>query len=178
MEQCIPGDSTIPRGILREIVYQLKWKRRQEIHEQQQKLLNIMTSVIIAWPLEEKRSEGINVNQPESVRLEEDAEAAEPETPPQKPEPLPLQRSPAAHTLLLSPPEEVGGDEHEEVMVSKNMVVEVGGVMACDGGRGMMESMQMDKRKELLQQHRTSSSHSYLVLPPQTRGPLYLSRSW
>ena len=37
-------------------------------------------------------------------------------------------------------------------MVSKNMVVEVGGVMACDGGKWMMESMQMDKEKELLQQ--------------------------
>ena len=37
-------------------------------------------------------------------------------------------------------------------MVSKNMVVEIGGVMACDGGKGMMGSMQMDKEEELLQQ--------------------------
>ena len=53
---------------------------------------------------------------------------------------------------ILSPPEEVGGDEHEEVMVSKHMVVEIGGVMACDGGKGMMGSMQMNKENELLQQ--------------------------
>ena len=32
-------------------------------------------------------------------------------------------------------------------------MVEVGGVMACDGQKGMMESMQMDKEKELLRQH-------------------------
>ena len=31
-------------------------------------------------------------------------------------------------------------------------MVEVGGVMACDGGKRMMESMQMDKEKELLRQ--------------------------
>ena len=67
--------------------------------------------------------------------------------------PLPPQQSVEAQQLpLLSPPEEVGRDEHEKVMVSKNMVVEIGGVMACDGGKGMMESMQMDKEKELLQQ--------------------------
>ena len=50
---------------------------------------------------------------------------------------------------LLSPPQEVGGDEHEKVMASMNTVVEVGGVMACDGGKWMME---MDKKEELLQQ--------------------------
>ena len=37
-------------------------------------------------------------------------------------------------------------------MVSKNMVVEIGRVMACDGGKGMMEAMKMDKEDELLQQ--------------------------
>ena len=34
------------------------------------------------------------------------------------------------------------------MMVSENMV-EIGGVVACDGGKGMME---MDKKEELLQQ--------------------------
>ena len=132
-------------GILLEIVGQLKWQRRQGFHEQQQELLKIMASVVMAWTLEEKRSEDINANQPESGRLEEDAEAAEPETPPQPPEPLPPQQSLAAQPMaLLSPPEEVGGDKHEEVMVSKNMVVEIGGVMACDGEKGMMGSTQMD----------------------------------
>ena len=107
----------------------------------------------MAWTLEEKRSEKTNANQPESGRLEEDAEAAEHETPPQPPEPLPPQQSLAAQPLaLLSPPEEIGGGDHEGVMISKNMVAEVGGVMACDGGKGMMESMQMDKEEELLQQ--------------------------
>ena len=97
--------------------------------------------------------EETNANQPESGRLGEDAEAAEQEIPPQPPEPLPPQQSMAAQPLaLLSPPEEVGGDKHEGVMVSKNVVVEVGGVMACDGGKGMMESMQMDKEEGLLQQ--------------------------
>ena len=36
---------------------------------------------------------------------------------------------------LLSPPEEVGGDELEEVVVSENMMVEIGSVMARDGGK-------------------------------------------
>ena len=54
---------------------------------------------------------------------------------------------------LLSPPEEVGGDEREEVMVSKNTAVEIAGVIACDGGKWMMGHMQMDKEKEMLQQH-------------------------
>ena len=86
--------------------------------------------------------------------MEKDAEAAEPETPPQPPEPLLPQQSLAAQPLaLLSPPEEVGGDEHKEVILSKNMVVEMGGVMACDGGKGMMGSMQMDKEEEPVQQH-------------------------
>ena len=126
-------------GIILEIVGQLKWQRRQGFHEQQPELNKITASVVIAGISEEKRLEKINANQPESGRLEDDAEAGEPETPPQ---PLDLK--------LL--PEEVGGDEHKEVMVSKNMVVEVGGVMACDGGKWMMECMQMDKVKELLQQ--------------------------
>ena len=112
-----------------------------------------MASVVMAWALEDKRSEEISANQPESGRLEEDAEAAEQETPPQPPEPLPPQQSLAARPLaLLSPPEEAGGDEHEGVIVCENMVVEVGGVMACDGGKGTMESKQMDKEKELLRQ--------------------------
>ena len=71
--------------------------------------------------------------------MEEDAEAGEPETPPQLPEPLPTlppQQSLAAQPIAhMSPPEEVGPHEHEEVMVSKNMVVEIGGVMTCDGGK-------------------------------------------
>ena len=107
----------------------------------------------MAWTLLEEKIGGINANQPESGRLEEDAEAAEQETPPQPPEPLSPQQSLAAQPLaLLSPPEEVGRDEHEGVMVSKNVVVEVGGVMACDGEKGMMEFMQMGKEEELLQQ--------------------------
>ena len=36
------------------------------------------------------------------------------------------------------------------MMASENMVVEIGGVIACDGGKGMME---MNKEEELLQQH-------------------------
>ena len=67
--------------------------------------------------------------------------------------PLPPQQSVGAQQLpLLSPREEVGGDEHEEVMLSKNMVVEIGGVMACDREKRMMASIQMDNEKELLQQ--------------------------
>ena len=63
----------------------------------------------------------------------------------------PSQQSVEARQLpLLSPPQEVGGDEHEEeVMASMNTVVEVGGVQACDGEKMMME---MDKKEELLQQ--------------------------
>ena len=133
-------------GIILEIVGQLKWQRRQGFHEQQQEVYKIIASAM-TWIPEEKRLEEINANQPEWGRLEEDAEAGEPETPPQPPEPLPPQQSLALQLL----PDEVGGDEHEEVVVSKNMVVEVGGVMACDGEKGMMESMQMEK--ELLQQH-------------------------
>ena len=106
--------------------------------------------------MEEKRSKEISAVQPESGRLDEDAEAAEKETPPQPPDPLPPQQPLAAQPLaLLAPPEEFNGDEHEGVMVSKIMVVQIGGVMACDGGKGMMESMQMDKEEELLQQQPT-----------------------
>ena len=91
--------------------------------------------------------------QPESGRLEEDAEAAEQEGPPQPPESLPPQESLPARSLpFLSPLEELGEDEHVGVMVSKNVVVQVGGVMVCDGRKGMMKSMQMDKEEELLQQ--------------------------
>ena len=89
-----------------------------------------MASVVMAWTLEEKRSEEKSANQPESGKLEEDAIATEQETPPQPPEPLPPQQPLAAKLLaLLSPPEEVGGDENEGVIVYENMVVEVGGVM-------------------------------------------------
>ena len=140
---------------LLEIIGQLKWQRGHGFHEQQQELFKTMTSVVMAWTLEEERSEEIIIseNQPESGRLGEDSEAAEQETPPQAPKRLPPQQSPAAQPLaLLSPPEQVGGDEHEGVIVCKNMVVEVGGVMACDGGKGIMESTQMDKEEELLQQ--------------------------
>ena len=113
--------------ILLKTVSQLKWQRRQGFHEHQQELLKIMAPVGI-----EGKAIGRNyANQPESGRLEEDAEAAEPETPPQPPKLPPPQQSLAAQPLaLLSPPEGVTGDEHEEVMVSKNMVVEIGGVMA------------------------------------------------
>ena len=146
-----PTPQEFLEGILLEIVSQLKWQRRHGFHEQQQELFE--TTASVAWALEEKRSEQISANQPEPRRLEEDAEASEQETPPQRAEPLPPQQSLAAQPLaLLSPPEEVVGDEHEGVMVSKNMVVEIGGVMACDGGKGMMESMQMDKEEELREQ--------------------------
>ena len=67
--------------------------------------------------------------------------------------PQPSQQSVEAQQLpLLSPPREVGGDEREEVIVSKNVVVEIGGVVACDGEKEMMVSMQMDTQEELLQQ--------------------------
>ena len=90
----------------------------------------------MAQTLEEKRSEETNENQPESERLEDDAEAAKQEAPPQPPEPLPAQQPLVAQPLtLLSPPEEVDGDEHEGVMASKNVVAEVGEVMARDGGK-------------------------------------------
>ena len=262
-------------GSLQKIIGQLKWQQRQGIYEQQQELFKIMASVIIALSLEEKRSEEINTNRPEPGRLEEDAEAAEPETPmpppPQSPPPpqlllpakevkhlpieqvevrrnqqkatrngnllvvmdevsdcgdgakeeagrvdfwdkkdeneqqwwnelvlvqplveelqqpqkqqqpqlpgaaaptprpspqapLPRQQSVEAQQLpLLSPPEEVGGDKHEELMVSKNMMAKIGGVVACDGRKGMMGSMQIDNEKELLQQHRLFGAEVILV---------------
>ena len=102
-----PTSQEFLEGILLKIVAQLKWQRQNGFHEQQQELNKTMASVVMAWTLEEKQSEGISANQPESGRLEEDAEAAEQETPPQPPEPLPLQQSLAAQPLaLLSPPEE------------------------------------------------------------------------
>ena len=77
-----------------------------------------LAQVVTAWTLEEKRSEEINATQAESIRLQQDTEVAEPETPPQPPEPLPSQQSLATQPLALRPPpEEVGGNEHEEVMV-------------------------------------------------------------
>ena len=112
-----------------------------------------MASVVMAWTLEEKRSEETSANQPESEKLKEDVEAAEQETPQQPPEPIPPQHSLAAQPpALLSPPEEVGGEEHEGVIVCENMLVEVGGVEARDGGKGMIWSMPIDKEKELLRQ--------------------------
>ena len=94
-----------------------------------------MASVIMAWTSAEKRSDEICANQPEWRKLEEDAEAPEQETLPQPPEPLPTQQSLAAKPVApLSPPEEVRGDENEGVIVCKNMVVEIGEAMACDGG--------------------------------------------
>ena len=44
------------KGIIQEIVGQLKWQQEQGIHEQQQELFKIMASVLIAWSLEEKQS--------------------------------------------------------------------------------------------------------------------------
>ena len=68
-------------------------------------------------------------------------------------EPLPPQQAvKTQQPPLLWPPEEVGGDKHEEVVVSKNMVVEIGRVMARDGEKGMMGSMKMGKENELLHQ--------------------------
>ena len=64
--------------------------------------------------------------------------------------PQPSQQSVGAQQLpLLSPPQEVGGDEHEGVMVSENMVVDIE-VVACDKGKGMMG---VAKKEELPQQH-------------------------
>ena len=72
-----PTPQDFLEGILLEIVGQLKWQRRHGFHEQQQELYKQMASVVMAWTLEKKRSEGISANQPESGKLEEDAEAAE-----------------------------------------------------------------------------------------------------
>ena len=89
-------------------------------------------------------------HQPKQPRLSSVA-ASNPWPPPKAP--LPPQQSVAAQLMpLLSPPEKVGGDKHEEVVVSENMVVEVGRVTARVGGKGMPGSMQMNKKKELLQQ--------------------------
>ena len=149
----VPTPEDFLEGTLLEIVDQLKWQRRHGFHEQQQELFKTKVSVVMAWTLEEKRLEEISANQPESGRLEEGAEAAEQETPPQPPEPLLPQQSLGAQPLaLLSPSEEVGGDENEGVLVCKNMVVEIGEVMACDRGGRMMESTQIDKEKELRRQ--------------------------
>ena len=62
--------------------------------------------------------------------------------------PLPPQQSGGAQELPLpSPPKEVGGYKQEEVMVSNNTVIEIGGVMANDRGKTIMGSMQMDKNQ-------------------------------
>ena len=76
------------------------------------------------------------------------AAAPNPRPSPQAPQPS-QQLVEAQQLPLLSPPQDFGGDDHEEVMASMNTVVEVGGVMACDGEKGMME---MNKEEELLQQ--------------------------
>ena len=47
------------------------------------------------------------------------------------------------------------------------MVVEIRRGMACDEGKGMMGSMQMDKKKELLQQQ----PHQQQPQLPGTDGP-------
>ena len=60
-------------------------------------------------------------NQPKPGRLEEDTEAAEPETPPQSLEPLPPQQSLAAQPLALSPLQQFDGDKQEEVVVAEIM---------------------------------------------------------
>ena len=111
--------------------------------------------------------------------MEEDAEAGEPETPPQPPEPLAPQQSLAAQPLALQLlPEEVGGDEHEDVMASKKSSGRDWRGMACDRGRGMMRSMQMDKEEELLQQQpnqqqpQQSSAADPDPWPPQTSAGL------
>ena len=132
-----------------------------------------MDSVAMAWIVEEKRSEEISTNQPESGRLEGDAEAAEQETPTQPPERQPPQHLLAAQLLaLLSPPEVFGGNEHQGVMVSENMVVEVGGVMARARGEEMMESIQMDKEKELLRQQPHQQQPQLPSAVAQTPWPL------
>ena len=62
-----PTTRQLLEGIFPEIVGQLKWQQTQGIHGQQQELFKKMTSsVLIAWWLEEKRSEEICANQPES----------------------------------------------------------------------------------------------------------------
>ena len=71
---------------------------------------------------------------------------------------------------LLSPPEEVSGDKHEEVIVSKNILLGIGGVMACDGGKGMVGLCRWTRRKRCVSSSRSNSSHSYLLLPPRTCG--------
>ena len=78
-----PTTQEFLEGILLEVVSQLKWQRRPGFHEQQQELLKLMDPVVIAWTLEEKRSEKISANKTTGVtgRLEKGAEAAEPETP-------------------------------------------------------------------------------------------------
>ena len=101
----------------------------------------------------------------ESIQMDKEKELLRQQPHPQQPQlpgaaapnpwrlpqaPQPSQQSVEAQQLpLLSPPQEVGGGEHERVLVSENMVVEIGGVAACDGEKGVME---MDKKDQLLQQ--------------------------
>ena len=106
-ELCVPDD---PRNTPRDC-RPVEMATRQGKHVRQQDLFKTMASVLIAWPLEEEiRSEEICGKQPESGRLEEDAEAAEPETPQQPPEPLLPQQSLAAQPSPLLPLEKFDDD--------------------------------------------------------------------
>ena len=79
--------------------------------------------------------------------MEDDAEAAEPETSTQPPEPLPPQQSLVAPPLPLSPPEEFIEDEPEEVVVAESESIDMIGdrrivvgmekEMAFEGDNGM-----------------------------------------
>ena len=83
---------------------------------------------------------------------------------PSRQAPLPPQQSVEAQQLpLLSPPEEVGGDAHEEVVVSENRGVEIGSVMARDGEKRMMGSMQMDKHTSMFDHPRTRVLDAWLA---------------
>ena len=86
--------------------------------------------------------------------MEEDAEAVEPETPQPPQASLPPQQSVTAQpVLLLSPPDESGEDEQEEVLVAVTMkkgmvcdeekakVVEAEKVVVFDGNNGMTKLM-------------------------------------
>ena len=49
-----PTPQELLEEILLEIVGHLKWQRRHGFHEQQQELLKMVASVVMAWTLEEK----------------------------------------------------------------------------------------------------------------------------
>ena len=89
--------------------------------------------------------------QPNQQQPQLPGDAAPPPWPSPQAPLLPRQSGEAQQLPLPSPPEEVGGDEQEEVMVSNNTVVEIGGVMANNRGKTIIGSMQMDKKNQLLQ---------------------------